>query len=89
MGSRAYKIKHIHKGSLASKSCTLKFVARGILECAHFIILLRNTCAHYTMEGENKNDIKQLTNLSTFAFTFTIAFGLGVLHSSNELKMDP
>jgi hypothetical protein len=28
-----------------------------------------------------KNDIKQLTILSTFSFTFTIGFGLGVLQS--------
>jgi hypothetical protein len=28
-----------------------------------------------------QNDIKQLTNLSTFAFTFTIGFGLGILQS--------
>jgi hypothetical protein len=40
--------------------------------CAHFIILVHSTCAHYTMEGAYKIDIKQLTNLSTFAFTFTI-----------------
>jgi hypothetical protein len=38
------------------------------LECAHFIILLCSTCAHYTMEGANKNDIKQLTILSEFSF---------------------
>jgi hypothetical protein len=44
----------------------------GILECAHFIILVRSTCAHYTMEGAYKNDIKQLTILSNiFTFTFT------------------
>jgi hypothetical protein len=52
---------------------------RGILECAHFIILLHSTCVHYTMEGAYKNDVKQLTNLRTFVFTFTIGFGLGIL----------
>jgi hypothetical protein len=31
------------------------------------------------MEGAYKNDIKLLTNLSTFAFAFTVGFGLGVL----------
>ena len=60
--------------------CTL-VVARSILECAHFIILLRSTCAHYTMEGAYKNDIRQLTSLHTFVFTFTIRFNLGVLQS--------
>jgi hypothetical protein len=62
----------MHKGFLASKSRALKFVAHDILECAHFIILVRSTCAHYAIEGAYKNDIKQLTNLSTFAFTFTV-----------------
>jgi hypothetical protein len=28
-----------------------------------------------------QNDIKQLTILSTFSFTFTIGFGLGILQS--------
>ena len=28
-----------------------------------------------------QNDIKQLTSLSTFVFTFTIGFGLGILQS--------
>jgi hypothetical protein len=32
------------------------------------------------MKGAYKNDIKQLTNLITFAFTFTTGFGLGILH---------
>jgi hypothetical protein len=33
------------------------------------------------MKGAYKNDIKQLTNLSTFSFTFTIGFDLGILQS--------
>jgi hypothetical protein len=33
------------------------------------------------MEGAYKNDVKQLTILHTFLFTFTIRFGLGVLLS--------
>jgi hypothetical protein len=70
----------MHKGPLASKSRALKFDACGILECVHFNILVRSTCVHYAMEVAYKNDIKQLTNLSTFSFTFTIGFGLGVLH---------
>jgi hypothetical protein len=52
-----------------------------MLECAHFIILLCSTCAHYTMEGAYKNDVKQLTILCTFVFTFTIGFSLWVLQS--------
>jgi hypothetical protein len=32
------------------------------------------------MKGAYKNDIKQLTSLSTFAFSFTIGFILGILH---------
>jgi hypothetical protein len=69
---------------MASKSHTLNFAARGILECAHFIILVRSTCVHYTMEGAYTNDIKQLTSLSTFAFIFT--FGVrprGITCSAN------
>jgi hypothetical protein len=62
----------MHKGSLASKSHALQFSTCGILECAHFIILVCSTCAHYTMEGACKNDRKQLTKLGTFVFTFTI-----------------
>jgi hypothetical protein len=70
--SPTYTTKHIHKGSLASKLCALKFAARGILEYAHFIILVHSTCVHYIMEGAYKNDIKNITRLSTFAFKFTI-----------------
>jgi hypothetical protein len=33
------------------------------------------------MECAYKNDIKQLTILRTFVFTFTTAFGLGILQS--------
>jgi hypothetical protein len=69
----------MHKVSLASKLHALNFIVCGILECAHLIILLHSTCAHYTMEGASKNYIKHLTNLSTFAFTFTIGFDQGVL----------
>jgi hypothetical protein len=32
-------------------------------------------------EGAYKNYVKQLTSLSTFSFTFTIGFGLGILQS--------
>jgi hypothetical protein len=39
---------------------------------------------HYAMKGAYKNDIKQLTSLSTFSFTFTIGFGLGVLHDKSK-----
>jgi hypothetical protein len=60
-------------------------VACGILECAHFIILVCSTCAHYAIVGAYKNDIKQLTILSTFAFTFTIwGFIPGVLHMARK-----
>jgi hypothetical protein len=54
---------------------------RDILECAHFIILVRSTCAHYSIEGAYKNYIKQITSLSTFPFTFTIGFVIGILQS--------
>jgi hypothetical protein len=33
------------------------------------------------MEGAYKNYVKQLTSLSTFVFTFTIGFSLGILQS--------
>jgi hypothetical protein len=44
------------------------------------------------MKGAYKNDIKQLTSLSTFSFTFTIGFGLGILHfdlTFNKCKSCP
>ena len=34
---------------------------------------------HYAMKGAYKIDLKQLTSLGTFVFTFTIGFGLGIL----------
>jgi hypothetical protein len=43
-----------------------------IQECANFIILLRSTRAHYAVKGAYKNDIKHLTNLSTFSFTLQL-----------------
>jgi hypothetical protein len=60
--------------------CT-QVVVRGIHECVHFIILLRNTSAHYAMKCAYKNDIKT-THLPKYIFIYiTIRFGLGTLQS--------
>jgi hypothetical protein len=34
-----------------------------------------------------QNDIKQLTSLSTFSFTFTIGFSLGILHEFGKIAL--
>jgi hypothetical protein len=53
----------------------------SILECAHFIISLRSTCAHYAMKGAYKNDIKTTLQLKYNFIYITIGFGLGILQS--------
>jgi hypothetical protein len=65
---------------MASISRTLKLVACSILECAHFIILVCNTCVHYTMEDACQNYINQLTSLSTFSH-LQLGFSLRILQS--------
>jgi hypothetical protein len=37
-------------------------------------------------ESAYKNDIKHLTSLSIFAFTFTIGFSLGILHPRSQFN---
>jgi hypothetical protein len=60
----------------AHLSCCVRYP--GMCRLPHFIT--QYMCALY--HGRCiQNDIKQLTNLSTFSFTFTIGFGLGILQS--------
>jgi hypothetical protein len=55
--------------------------ARGIRECAHYIILLRSTCVHYAMKGALQNDVKTAHQLKYTYITFTIGFDRGILQS--------
>jgi hypothetical protein len=53
----------------------------GILDCAHFLILLCSTCVHYAMKCAYKMISNNSPVLSTFSFTFTIGFGRGILQT--------
>jgi hypothetical protein len=59
--------------------CT-QVVAHGIQECAHFIILLCSTSAHYAMKCAYKM-ISKTHQLKYIFIYITIGFGLGILQS--------